>query len=60
MTKCSGNLHATWDTCLVRNAVGPDVADAATDLIDGITPENENKVERFRSTRLGERILCHL
>ncbi|WP_194472690.1 S1/P1 nuclease [Bradyrhizobium sp. CCBAU 51753] len=37
--ECSGNLHATWDTCLVRHAVGPDAQDAATDLIEGITPE---------------------
>jgi len=36
---CSGNLHGTWDNCLVRSAVGPDVTDAATDLINGITTE---------------------
>ena len=41
--KCSGNLHATWDTCLVQDALGPDVADAATDLIDAITPEMKTK-----------------
>jgi hypothetical protein len=37
--QCSGNLHATWDTCLVKHAVGPDVSEAATDLVAGITPE---------------------
>jgi nuclease S1 len=37
--ECSGNLHATWDTCLVQSAVGPDVGVAATALIDTITPE---------------------
>jgi len=37
--ECSGNLHASWDNCLVRNAVGPDVGDAATDLVDAITDE---------------------
>jgi hypothetical protein len=41
--KCSGNLHATWDVCLVENAVGPDVQEAATDLIDSITPEMKTK-----------------
>jgi hypothetical protein len=41
--QCSGNLHATWDNCLVVHAVGPDVADAATDLIDAITPEMKTK-----------------
>jgi hypothetical protein len=37
--ECSGNLHGTWDTCLVEAAVGTDVDQAATDLIDGITAE---------------------
>jgi nuclease S1 len=41
--ECSGNLHATWDNCLVRNAVGPDVGDAATDLVDAITDEMKTK-----------------
>jgi S1/P1 Nuclease len=41
--ECSGNLHATWDNCLVRNAVGPDVAEAATELIDAITDEMKTK-----------------
>lgn len=41
--ECSGNLHATWDNCLVRNAVGPDVGDAATDLLDAITDEMKTK-----------------
>jgi S1/P1 Nuclease len=36
--QCSGNLHATWDNCLVLYAVGPDVSEAATDLKDAITP----------------------
>ena len=25
--RCSGKLHSTWDTCLVEDAVGTDVAD---------------------------------
>jgi len=37
--ECSGKLHSTWDTCLVESAVGADVSDAATDLVDAITPE---------------------
>ncbi|MDB5577794.1 MAG: hypothetical protein JWR80_2970 [Bradyrhizobium sp.] len=37
--QCSGNLHAAWDNCLVLYAVGPDVSDAVTDLLEGITPE---------------------
>jgi hypothetical protein len=37
--QCPGNLHAVWDTCLVQYAVGPDVSDAATDLMTTITPE---------------------
>jgi len=30
--------HSTWDTCLVLAAVGEDVSDAASDLVDEITP----------------------
>jgi hypothetical protein len=37
--QCSGNLHATWDNCLVLYAVGPDASDAATDLVEEIPPE---------------------
>ncbi len=37
--QCVGNLHATWDNCLVLYAVGPDALEAATDLADAITPE---------------------
>jgi hypothetical protein len=40
---CSGNLHATWDNCLVQYAVGPDVSDAVTDLLEGITPELQTR-----------------
>lgn len=41
--ECSGNLHGTWDSCLVTHAVGPDVDEAASDLIDAITPEMKTK-----------------
>ena len=41
--RCSGKLHSTWDTCLVENAVGTDVADAVDELIDAITPETITK-----------------
>jgi hypothetical protein len=37
--QCSGNLHATWDNCLVLYAVGPDASDAAVDLIGEIAAE---------------------
>jgi hypothetical protein len=37
--ECSGKLHSTWDTCLVEGALGDDVSEAATNLIDAITPE---------------------
>jgi hypothetical protein len=37
--QCSGNLHATWDTCLVLYAVGPDISEAVTDLLQTITPQ---------------------
>jgi hypothetical protein len=37
--QCAGNLHAAWDTCLVLSAVGPDALDAATDLLEAISPE---------------------
>jgi hypothetical protein len=37
--QCSGNLHAAWDNCLVLYSVGPDISEAATDLLDAITPE---------------------
>lgn len=33
------NLHATWDTCLVENAVGNNIQQAATDLVASITPQ---------------------
>jgi hypothetical protein len=36
--ECSGNVHATWDTCLVLKAVGSDVSAAATDLLKTVTP----------------------
>jgi hypothetical protein len=35
--QCLRNLHAAWDDCLVQYAVGPDVAEAVTDLINAIT-----------------------
>jgi hypothetical protein len=37
--QCLGNLHATWDTCLVQYAVGPDPLEAATDLLETVTPD---------------------
>ena len=37
--QCPGNLHAVWDNCLVLYAVGPDVSEAATDLLASITSE---------------------
>jgi hypothetical protein len=39
--QCSLNLHATWDSCLVLYAVGPDIAEAVTDLLQSLTPELE-------------------
>jgi hypothetical protein len=36
--ECNGSLHSAWDTCLVMKAVGEDVSQAATDLINAITP----------------------
>ncbi|WP_315766895.1 MULTISPECIES: S1/P1 nuclease [unclassified Bradyrhizobium] len=33
------NLHSAWDSCLVEDAVGTDIQQAATDLLDGITPQ---------------------
>lgn len=41
--QCSGNLHATWDNCLVQSAVGPDASDAATDLLSAISPETRTR-----------------
>ena len=37
--QCTGNLHATWDNCLVLYAVGPDASDAAADLLSDISPD---------------------
>src|SRR5262249_16610434 len=34
----ANNLHSTWDTCLVWAAIGDDVSEAATDLVDAIPP----------------------
>lgn len=36
--QCSGKLHSTWDTCLVHIAIGDDASEAASDLINSITP----------------------
>jgi hypothetical protein len=41
--ECSGKLHATWDTCLVESAVGTDISEAATQLMDAITPEMKTR-----------------
>jgi len=35
---CGSNLHSAWDTCLVLRAVGEDVNEAATELMNAITP----------------------
>ena len=37
--QCVGNLHATWDNCLVLYAVGPDAPDAATNLLSALSSE---------------------
>jgi hypothetical protein len=34
----TSNLHSTWDTCLVLKAVGEDVGEAATELLNTIMP----------------------
>jgi hypothetical protein len=36
--ECNGNLHAAWDVCLVIKAVGRDTAQAATDIVQALTP----------------------
>lgn len=41
--ECSGNLHSAWDSCLVEDAVGTDIADAASNLIDDISPAMKTK-----------------
>jgi hypothetical protein len=41
--QCSGNLHATWDACLVLYAVGPDIPEAVSDLLQTITPDLKGK-----------------
>jgi hypothetical protein len=41
--QCSGNLHATWDTCLVLYAVEPDISEAVADLIQIVTPDLKTK-----------------
>jgi S1/P1 Nuclease len=43
--KCQGKLHSAWDNCMVADAVGSDVAAAATALIRDITPEMKAKWE---------------
>jgi hypothetical protein len=35
---CGPNLHSAWDTCLVLKAVGEDVGEATTELMNTITP----------------------
>lgn len=41
--QCAGNLHAAWDYCLVLYAVGPDISEAVTDLMGGITSETQKR-----------------
>jgi S1/P1 Nuclease len=41
--ECSGNLHSTWDTCLVLYAMGPDILEAVADLLQTITPDLKAK-----------------
>jgi hypothetical protein len=41
--QCAGNLHAAWDNCLVLYAVGPDISDAVTELMGGITTETRER-----------------
>jgi hypothetical protein len=41
--QCSGNLHATWDNCLVQYSVGPDALEAVAELLEGITPELQTR-----------------
>jgi len=36
--QCAGNLHSTWESCLVKEAVGGNVQDAAAALLNAITP----------------------
>ena len=36
---CRGNLHSAWDTCLVVEALGDNVQDAAAKLLAAVTPE---------------------
>jgi hypothetical protein len=36
---CRGNLHSAWDSCLVMEAVGDNVQDAATKLLAAVTTE---------------------
>jgi hypothetical protein len=36
---CRGNLHSAWDSCLVMEAVGDNIQDAATKLLAAVTTE---------------------
>jgi hypothetical protein len=36
---CRGNLHSAWDSCLVMEAVGGNVQNAATSLLASVTQE---------------------
>src|SRR5262249_4164491 len=36
--ECNGNLHSTWDSCLVKAAVGGNIQDAAANLASSIDP----------------------
>ena len=50
--ECQGKLHAAWDSCLVVKAVGPDVADAATDLISRL-PQPRSRSGRIQIRQIG-------
>jgi S1/P1 Nuclease len=41
--ECSGNLHSAWDTCLLEDTVGTDMAEAASSLLEDITSAKKTK-----------------
>jgi hypothetical protein len=41
--ECAGTMHAIWDSCLVTKTVGRDVARAAAEIADALTPASRKE-----------------
>ena len=58
--QCLGKkLHLAWDNCLVLAAIGPDVSEAGSDLIDSITPAMREQWTASDPLDWANEVVCH-